>query len=137
MIYNFSHTISLLSLLYHIYLDHFAMSGQRRLDDYYLPYTIANSEGGCCISDEVFAERCHCTGLNHYVVYGNCIQDQNCRGYVSKINGDLQAITTSSCDFYSTRNCKKFDAGNIGDLDLNATCGKGYTGCTIKRLGKI
>ena len=99
------------------------------------PYTNANLEGGCCISDEVFAERCHCTGVSEYMCKDECRNDDNCRGYVNKINGDCQAITTSNCNRYSRHNCKKFDVGNIADLSLNATCGKAYKGCTIKRLG--
>ena len=31
-------------------------------------YVEANAEGGCCTSDEVFAERCHCSGLEDWRV---------------------------------------------------------------------
>ena len=102
------------------------------------PYRLANFEGGCCISDKVFAERCHCWDVSEDHCSDICKYDSNCRAYVNKINGDCQAITTTSCDHYSKKvKCKKFDVGNIADLDLKATCGNGYNGCTIKRIGNI
>ena len=52
------------------------------------------------------------------------------------MNGDCQAITTTQCNRYSRSKCKKFNEGNIADLDLSATCGTGYEGCVIKQIGK-
>ena len=112
-----------------LYLGYSCKSGKN------CPYKKANIDGGCCISNEVFAERCHCS-QDRYICRERCQYDDNCRGYVNKVNGDCQAITTTQCDRYSRSKCKKFNEGNIADLDLSATCGTGYEGCVIKRIGK-
>ena len=100
----------------------------------------ANTNAGCCISNDIFHRRCFCDNIEDPTVCRSlCLCDKECKGYVMlQYNPNYcQLATNSSCP----NDCRgPANTGSVEELDPNAECGtigKWSGGCFIKSLGKF